>query len=56
LDNLRGQCGDIIGWGCDSDGTNAYTSFWISHASGDCVQNAIWLSQNHLSGVTCYEV
>jgi hypothetical protein len=57
LDNLRGQCGYVADWGCDSNGQDADVTFKLSALAGlqaqSCVQNAIYLSQNKLEGVTC---
>jgi hypothetical protein len=55
LDNLHGQCGTIENWGCSSDGQSVDVSFKVvAHPTpGTCVEQAIWLSQNHLNGVSC---
>ncbi len=54
LDNLRGQCaGEVIDWGCSNNGGVLYTMGHVPLGGPKCVQDAIYLSQGGLSGVTC---
>lgn len=55
LDNLRGQCGFVENWGCDNSNGVFKTSGNVFEGK-DCVENAIFLSQNGLEGVTCQKV
>ncbi|KAG8819338.1 hypothetical protein FRC18_012127 [Serendipita sp. 400] len=57
LDNLRGQCGNILNWAFSYSGSNGYASFSITGgAASHCVENAIWLASNPTGaiwGVSC---
>ncbi|KAG8829397.1 hypothetical protein FRB91_007317 [Serendipita sp. 411] len=59
LDNLRGQCGNIVNWGFNYGGNgNGYAGFAQSGRS-HCVEDAIWLASNPTGaiwGLNCVPV
>lgn len=59
LDQLRGNCGTVYGWGCDKSGNNhaAINEFWIYKQPVKCVEQAIWWAspKDHKeTGVVCH--
>ncbi|USP79486.1 hypothetical protein yc1106_06760 [Curvularia clavata] len=59
LDNIRGQCGPVVGWVCDY---HSSSGAWEAGGSlplgirSHCVEDAIWLASGGIEGVQCHSI